>query len=341
VAGYDATVPVVVVTGGSAGVGRAIAHAFGARGDRVAILARDQAGLVAATTDAESAGARAALGIPVDVADPSAVDGAASRVERELGPIDIWVNSAMTSVFAPFWEIEPAEFRRVTEVTYLGYVHGTRAALARMRPRNTGQIIQIGSALGYRGIPLQSAYCGAKHAINGFTESVRTELMHEHSRIRISIVQLPAVNTPQFDWVLSRLPNRAQPVPPIFQPEIIAKTVVHATTHYRREHWIGWSCTRAILAEHVMPAVLDRVLARTGYTSQQTDEPAPSDRTNNLWHPVAGHHTAHGRFDQRARKHSIAATLSRARHQLADRTGTHDILDRAANKLAGFIANNT
>src|SRR5436190_7864248 len=232
---------VVVVTGASAGVGRAIALAFGARGDKLALLARDTERLEQAAKEVLAAGAQDAIAVPVDVADWTAVDDAAARAERELGPIDVWVNDAMTSVFAPFWDIKPDEFRRVTEVAYLGYVHGTRAAIARMRPRDRGRIIQVGSALAYRGIPLQSAYCGAKHAIQGFTESVRTELMHEGSHVTITMVQLPAVNTPQFDWVKSRLPHKAQPVPPIYQPEVIANAVTWVADHDRRQLCIGGS----------------------------------------------------------------------------------------------------
>jgi len=341
VSGYDAEVSVVVVTGGSAGVGRAIAHAFGARGDRVALLARDEERLAAAEKEVRRAGAPATLSISLDVADATAVENAAEQIERELGPIDIWINNAMASAFARFWEIKPEEFRRITEVTYLGYVYGTHAALARMRPRNRGRIIQVGSALGYRAIPLQSAYCGAKHAINGFTESVRTELMHDGSRVEISTVQLPAVNTPQFDWVLSRMPRRAQPVPPIFQPEVIAAAVVHAADHYRREHWVGWSCARTIVAQRIMPGVLDRVLARTGFSSQQTEEPTSADAPANLWRPVPRETGAHGRFDRQARARSLAATAVRARDVFVEATGVHRAVDRIADRLASFIAQQT
>jgi hypothetical protein len=207
-----------------------------------------------------------------------------------------------------------------------------------MRTRDIGRIIQVGSALAYRGIPLQSAYCGAKHAIKGFTESVRTELMHDRSHIEISMVQLPAVNTPQFDWVLSRLPRRAQPVPPIFQPEVIADAVVHAAEHYRREHWIGWPCIRAIVAQRIMPGVLDRVLARTGFSSQQTDEPARPDAPTNLWDPVTGDWGAHGRFDRQAHDRSPTVRLVRARDALLQATGAHRALDRLADSLAARIA---
>ena len=253
--------------------------------------------------------------LPADVADFDAVDQAASRAEAELGPIDVWVNVAFTSVFAPFTEITPAEFRRVTEVSYLGYVHGTMAALSRMKPRDRGTIVQVGSALGYRAIPLQSAYCGAKHAINGFTESVRTELLHDHSQVNITVVQMPAVNTPQFSWVLSRLPRHAQPVPPIYQPEVAAEAVVFAAEHPgRKEYWAGGSTAATIFAQKFAAPVLDRYLGRTGYKSQQTDQPEAPGRPGNLWEPLdqapGSDHGAHGEFDDRARDHSGHDQLS-------------------------------
>src|SRR5215218_2768781 len=254
---------VVVVTGASAGVGRAVARAFGATADSVALLARGEVGLDAAAKDVEAAGGRA-LVIPTDVADHEQVEAAAARTERELGPIDVWVNVAFAGVFAPFTAIRPEEFKRVTEVTYLGYVYGTRAALDRMLPRDRGTIVQVGSALAYRGIPLQSAYCGAKHAIQGFNESLRCELLHRRSRVRVTMVQLPAVNTPQFDWVLNRLPNHPQPVPPIYQPEVAAAAIVYATEHDRREVVVGLSTLLAILGDKIASGFLDRYLARTG-----------------------------------------------------------------------------
>jgi NAD(P)-dependent dehydrogenase (short-subunit alcohol dehydrogenase family) len=301
---------VVVVTGASAGVGRAIAQAFGARGDAVALIARDAVALEDAAREVSSAGG-SALVLPLDVADADAVESAAARVEGELGPIDVWVNNAMVSVFSPVHEMLAEEYRRVTEVTYLGYVHGTLAALRRMRPRDRGTIIQIGSALAYRAIPLQSAYCAAKHAINGFSESLRVELLHDGSSIQVVQVQLPAVNTPQFDWVRSRLPGRAQPVPPIFQPEVIADAVTWVADHPRRELVIGASAAVAILGDRLAPGLADRYLARSGYRSQQTAEPEDPNRADNLYQPVRGRHSTRGRFDDRARDVSPHLWLSR------------------------------
>jgi short-subunit dehydrogenase len=303
----------IVITGASAGIGRATAAQYAARGANVAMLARGEAGLAAAAKDVESAGGTA-LAIPTDVADPQQVEAAADRVEAELGPIEVWVNVAFTSVFAPFHAISAQEFRRVTEVTYLGYVHGTMTALSRMRSRGRGTIVQVGSALGYRSIPLQSPYCGAKHAVNGFTESVRTELLHEHSDIRITVVQMPAVNTPQFSWVLSRLPRQPQPVAPIYQPELAARAVVHAAEHpERKQYWVGSSTVATLLAQKLAPALLDRYLARTGFDSQQTDEPVPQDRPYNLWEPCdrSDDYGAHGAFDAQSHAHDPQQWCSR------------------------------
>ncbi|WP_242903565.1 SDR family oxidoreductase [Actinomadura terrae] len=281
------------------------------RGARVALLARGSAGLEAAAVEVEELGG-SALPIVVDVADPAQAETAADRIERVLGPIGVWVNNAFTGVFAPFDEITPEEYRRVTEVTYLGTAHGTRAALTRMKSRDAGVIVQVGSALAYRGIPLQSAYCGAKHAVEGFTESVRAELLHDRSAVKITMVQLPALNTPQFDWVRSRLPRRPQPVPPIYQPEVAARAVVHAAEHpRRRERWVGGSTIATLLAEKVVPGLLDRYLGRTGYKSQQTGDRRPEVDAGNLWEPLDADrdHGAHGGFDDSAKPRSLLLSL--------------------------------
>jgi short-subunit dehydrogenase len=307
---------VVVVTGASAGLGRAIARAFGSRKADVGLLARDAERLEHARAEIETLGGRA-LALPTDVADAGAVKAAAERVEEQFGPIDVWVNNAMVSVFSPVRQMRADEYRRVTEVTYLGTVYGTLAALERMLPRDRGVIIQIGSALAYRAIPLQSAYCAAKHAIQGFTESLRSELEHDRSRVRVTMLQLPAVNTPQFDWVKSRLPHRAQPVPPVFQPEVIADMVVWASEHEREEMYLGWPAVKAIVANRIAPRLLDRYLAWTGYASQQTDQPEDPSRPDNLWQTVAADVAAHGRFDAIARDTSAQMWLSRHRGALA------------------------
>ena len=295
---------VIAVTGASAGLGRAIAQAFArSEGARIGLIARGIDGLEGAKRDVETLGGQA-LVLPADVADADAVEAAAGRVETELGPIDVWVNDAMTSVFSPIKEMTAAEFKRVTEVTYLGFVNGTLAALKRMLPRDQGCIIQVGSALAYRGIPLQAAYCASKHAIQGFMDSLRCELIHDKSRVRVTMVQMPAMNTPQFDWCKSRLPKRAQPVPPIFQPDVAAEAVVYASHHNRREIYVGLSTVKAIIGNKLFPGLLDHYLARTGYKGQQTDEPADPNRPYNLYEPVAGDHGAHGRFDARSRNFS-------------------------------------
>lgn len=297
---------VVVVTGASAGVGRAVVRAFTRRGAAIGLIARGEAGLQAAAAEVMQAGCRAVV-VRTDVAEAAEVEAAAGRVEDELGPIDIWVNNAMVSVFSPFKEMEAAEFRRVTDVTYLGVVYGTLSALKRMLPRNRGVIVQVGSALAYRGIPLQSAYCGAKHAVQGFTESVRCELLHDHSRVRITMVQLPALNTPQFGWVKSRLPNQPQPVPPIYQPEVAAEAVVWAARHNRREVWVGGSTVATLLLNNLAPGALDRYLAQNGYRAQLTDRPDDPDRPNNLFRPVDADkdHGGHGSFDERSKGSSL------------------------------------
>jgi NAD(P)-dependent dehydrogenase (short-subunit alcohol dehydrogenase family) len=304
----------VVITGASAGIGRATARLYGERGANVGLIARGRAGLDGAARDVEEAGGRA-LAVSADVADYQQVASAASEVEERFGPIDVWINVAFTSVFAPFADISPEEFRRVTEVSYLGFVHGTKAALDRMRPRDHGTIVQVGSALGSRSIPLQSAYCGAKHAINGFTSSLRTELLHDKSGVQVTIVQMPAVNTPQFSWVRSRLPNHPQPVPPIYQPEVAARGVLFAADHpKRKQYWVGTSTAATILANRMAPALLDRYLARTGYNSQQTAQHAPPDRPDNLMQPVDGtdgpDFGPHGVFDDRSHRRSEQLWLS-------------------------------
>jgi NAD(P)-dependent dehydrogenase (short-subunit alcohol dehydrogenase family) len=295
---------VVVVTGASGGIGRATAQAFAARGAKVALLARGERGLDGAAADVRAAGG-VALPIRTDVADHKQVAAAAEQVEGELGPIEVWVNVAFTSVFAPFIRIDPEEFKRVTEVSYLGYVYSTRAALDRMLPRDRGTIVQVGSALAYRGIPLQSAYCGAKHAIQGFHDSLRCELLHEGSNVAVTMVQMPAVNTPQFSWVLSRMPKQAQPVPPIYQPEVAARAVLYAADHpRRREYWVGGTTTATLIANKLAAGLLDRYLARTGYDSQQTDQDRDPDAPVNLWEPADGpggrDFGAHGVFDARS-----------------------------------------
>ncbi|MGO9503700.1 MAG: SDR family oxidoreductase [Streptosporangiaceae bacterium] len=303
----------VVITGASAGIGRATAKLFGQRGANVALIARGQTGLDGAAGDVEDAGGKA-LAIPADVSDYGQLEDAARQAEDFFGPIDVWVNVAFTSVFAPFAEISPEEFRRVTEVAYLGFVYGTMVALARMRPREQGTIVQVGSALGSRSIPLQSAYCGAKHAINGFTESVRCELLHDHSGICITIAQVPAVNTPQFSWVRSKLPRHPQPVPPIYDPEVAARGVLYAADHpARKQYWVGATTAATIAANKFVPALLDRYLARTGFNSQQTDQQVEAGRPDNLWDALdgpGGHDFgAHGIFDNRSHARSVQVWL--------------------------------
>ena len=283
---------VVVITGASAGVGRATAQRFAREGARVGLLARGLDGLEGARRDVEKLGGKAVV-VPVDVAD-------ANQIEAEFGPTDIWINNAMTSVFSPIQEMTPEEFRRVTEVTYLGYVYGTLAALKRMLRRDRGVIVQVGSALAYRGIPLQSAYCAAKHAVQGFCDSLRCELLHDKSHVQLTMVQLPALNTPQFGWVKSRLPRKAQPVPPIFQPEVASEAIYFAAHNPRREFYVGLPSVKAIIANKVAPGLLDHLLARTGYDSQQHDGVEDPNRADNLWHPLPGDHGAHGAFDTRA-----------------------------------------
>lgn len=305
----------VAVTGASSGVGRATAQAFARRGATVGLIARGSQALAATANEVESLGGQAVV-LECDVADHQALEAAASELDRH-GEIDVWVNDAMASVFAPTWEITADEFRRVTEVTYLGVVYGTLCALARMRPRQRGVIVQVGSALAYRGIPLQSPYCACKHAIQGFSESLRCELLHEHSGVRVTMVQLPALNTPQFEMVRSRLPRHPEPVPPIYQPELAARAIVAAARHpARREWWVGASTARTLIGNALVPGVADRYLAHTGFGAQQTDAPEPEPRADNLFAPLARDGSAHGGFDARARARSVQFRLSRHRRLL-------------------------
>jgi len=307
---------VVVITGASAGVGRGTARAFGERRARGVLLARGRDGLEAAKQEIEIAGGKAFV-FPLDVANSEQVEAAAQAVEENLGPIDVWINNAMTSVFSPVKEMTAEEFKRVTEVTYLGFVYGTLSALRRMLPRDRGVIVQVGSALAYRGIPLQAAYCGAKHAIQGFMDSLRCELLHDHSHVRVTMVQMPALNTPQFSWVKSRLPNKPQPVPPIYQPEVAAEAILWTADHDRPELYVGWPTVDAIVGNKIVPRLADEYLARTGYQSQQTNEPDDKNRRNNLWEPLPGDHGAHGEFGERAHGYSFQLWLATHRGWLA------------------------
>lgn len=325
----------VVVTGASAGLGRAIAHEFAKHGAQVALLARGEQGLEATAAEIRQRGGYA-LALPTDVADSGAVEAAAHAVEELLGPIDTWVNNAMVSVFSPVKEMKPEEYRRATEVTYLGTVYGTLAALRHMLPRDRGAIVQVGSALAYRSIPLQSAYCGAKHAINGFTDSLRCELIHDKSRVHLTTVHMPALNTVQFNWVKSRLAHRAQPVPPIFQPEVGARAVYWAAHHSRREVYVGGSTVKAILGNKIAPGLLDRYLGRTGYKSQQTQEPEDQSRPDNLWSPVDARNDCgeHGRFDQNAQGGSFELWADLHRREIAAGVLLAGLAGLAINRMA-------
>jgi short-subunit dehydrogenase len=294
---------IVVLTGASAGIGRALARRFARDGARIGLLARGQEGLEGARRDVEILGGEA-LPIPTDVSDPAQVEAAASLVEERFGPIDIWINNAMVSVFSPVKEMQAEEYKRVTDVTYLGYVYGTLSALKRMSPRDHGTIVQVGSALAFRGIPLQSAYCGSKHAVQGFTESVRTELLHDHSNVWITMVHLPASNTPQFNWVKTRLPRKPQPYPPVFQPEVPAEAIYYAAHHRRREMFVGWPTLKTVIGNRLVPGYVDRVLANTGYEGQQYNGLVEPGRQDNLWKPVPVDFGAHGDFDQQAKSSS-------------------------------------
>jgi NAD(P)-dependent dehydrogenase (short-subunit alcohol dehydrogenase family) len=310
------TKKVVVVTGASAGLGRAIVREFARRGDDLALLARGIDGLEAAKKEVELLGGKAAV-FPLDIADASAVEKAAEDIEKQLGPIDIWVNNAMNSVFSPIHEMTPDEYKRVTEVTYLGQVYGTLSALKRMRTRNSGCIIFVGSALAYRGIPLQSAYCGAKHAIEGFYDSLRCELIHDKLNIRTCMVQLPAMNTTQFGFVRNKLPFKPRPMGTIFDPEVAARAIVFATEHDRREIFVGMPTVEAIVGNKVIPGFADYYLAKNGYEGQLTDEPEDPDRKDNLWEPLPGDHGAHGPFTRQSHSFSPQLWLSENRGVVA------------------------
>ncbi|HWU88003.1 MAG TPA: SDR family oxidoreductase [Kofleriaceae bacterium] len=325
---------VVAITGGTAGVGRATARRFAAAGAKVAVLARGQDGLDATARELPELGARGALAIQCDVAEAAQVLAAAAQIERDLGEIDIWINNAMATVFGRFRSLTPEQFERVTRVTYLGFVWGTRAALDRMGPRNRGTIVQVGSALAYRSIPLQSAYCGAKHAMVGFTDSLRSELLHDGIAVELACVHLPAVNTPQFSWCENHMQHEPQPVPPIFQPELIADAIFHVAHHPRREVYLGWPSVEAVFGQKLAPGYADRYLARHGFEAQSTDRPRDPARPSNLFEPVPGDHGARGAFDARAREHDLIAPATTW-------LGAAGVTAAAAALLAGTIAGAT
>lgn len=316
---------VVVITGASAGVGRATVREFARKGADIALIARGIDGLKEAKKEVEQLGGKALI-FPVDVSDSFAVDSAAEETEKQLGPIDVWVNNAMNSVFSPVKEMTAAEYKRVTEVTYLGQVYGALAALKRMTPRNRGSIVFVGSALAYRGIPLQSAYCAAKHAVEGFYDSFRTELMHDKSNIKTCMVQLPAMNTTQFGFVKNRLPLKPKPMGTIYEPEIAAKAIVYASEHNRREIFVGYSTMKAVIGDKLLPEYADKVLAKTGYKGQMTNEPDSSNRRNNLWEPIPGDHGAHGPFSNKALKFSLQTWMT-----------LHPVLIRGVTAVAAGI----
>lgn len=292
---------IVVVTGASAGVGRATVREFARQGANVGLLARGAERLEAAAEEVRAGGGQA-LPIPTDVAHADQVEAAAERIERELGPIDVWVNDAMVTVFSPFAEMTADEFRRVTEVTYLGAVYGSMAALKRMLSRDRGSIVQVGSALAYRSIPLQSAYCGAKHAIVGFTDSIRSELLHSKSNVRITMVHLPAMNTPQFNWCRTHLPRQPQPVPPIYEPEVAARAIVSASSGEQREVFVGRPTVLAVEGTKIAPGFADHYLADNAWDAQMTQDPLPENRPDNLFEPVPGDYAAHGQFNTDGKK---------------------------------------
>jgi NAD(P)-dependent dehydrogenase (short-subunit alcohol dehydrogenase family) len=307
---------IVVVTGGSAGIGRATVREYARHGADVAVIARGRERIDAACREVEAAGGRA-LGISADVSDADSVDAAAERIERELGPVDIWINNAFAGIFSTFMDMTPDEYRRITEVTYFGQVNGTRAALKHMLPRDRGTIVLVGSALAYRGIPLQTAYCGAKHAIQGFLDSLRPELIHRASRIRLCMVQLPAVNTPQFDWARVHIAHRPRPAGKIYQPEVAARAIRFAAGSGRKEVWVGRTTVEAIVGDQLASPLLDFYLARTGISGQSTQEAIDPDHRDNLFDPVPGDPGAHGRFDGQASASSLQMTLNRNRNLVA------------------------
>jgi NAD(P)-dependent dehydrogenase (short-subunit alcohol dehydrogenase family) len=311
---------IVVITGGTAGIGRATAREFAQRGADVAVLARGRERLDSTCREIEALGCRA-VGISVDVADGDAVEAAAARIERELGPIDIWINNAFAGMFSTFLDMTPDEYRRVTDVSYFGQVHGTRAALKRLMPRDRGMIVLVGSALAYRGIPLQSAYCGAKHALQGFLDALRPELAYRGSKVRMCMVQLPAVNTPQFDWARAHIRHKPRPAGKIYQPEVAARAIHFAAHASRKEVWVGRMTVQAILADELASPLLDEYLAETGVTAQASGEPIEADRRDNLFEPVPGDPGAHGRFDQQASSTSVQMALNRHRNLLAGAAG--------------------
>lgn len=306
----------IVITGASAGVGRATARAFAAQGAQIGLLARGVDGLRGAAAEVEREGGKALI-VPTDVSDADAVEAAADQVESRLGPIDVWVNCAMATTFAPFHRITPKEYQRTTDVIYHGFVHGTMAALKRMRPRNRGTIVQVGSALAYHGVPLQAAYCGAKFAIRGFTQCLQSELIHDGVDVHLAIVQMPALNTPQFNWARNKMSRRPQPLPPIFQPEVAAEAILFAARSRRREVWVGRSTVMAIIGAKMAPGLLNRYLAKKGYTAQLTDEPTASDQPDDLFAPVPGDAGAHGRFDEQASVRSPQLWATKHRRSLA------------------------
>lgn len=330
---------IVVITGAGAGVGRATATEFARHGWDVALLSRDADRLERAAAQLRQQFGVRALPIPTDVADHAAVDRAAEQTEQALGPIDVWVNVAMATAFSPVAKLKPQEIERGTAVTYFGQVYGIMAALQRMRVRNKGTIVCVGSALAYRSVPLQSIYCGAKFAIRGFVDSLRTELLHDKLNVKLTMVQLPAVNTPQFDWALNKMSRKPQPVPPIFQPEVPARAIYFAAQHPRREFWLGWPTVKAILANRIAPGLIDRYLARTGYSGQLTNEIEPADAPSNLFEPVAGDYGAHGRFDRRARRTSWAWFASE--HRTAVTAGVVVCLAAGLSALIHEVTNQT